>query len=292
MRDVALGHTTVMRWNDQDKWIFSDEIVHPPIIDDETFGQAQQLLAAKNARQVTRRPRTSPRPYVLRGLLFCGICTRRMQGSWNNDQAYYRCTYPSEYARTNDIRHPRVVYLREAEVLPELDTWLAQSLDPARLPATIEALAASQDDAIPRELVSLREQISACDQKLAQYRAALDSGADPAVVGQWITETQARKLAADARLRAATGSTRPAPARMTKEQIAATIDAINDLMRALRNAATEDKAEFYAGLNLQLTYHPEERIVTTRAEVGQTCTKGSCPRGDLNPHGGAASPKR
>jgi hypothetical protein len=32
------------------------------------------------------------------------------------------------------------------------------------------------------------------------------------MVGQWINETQARKLAADARLRAATGSTRPGPA--------------------------------------------------------------------------------
>jgi hypothetical protein len=81
---------------------------------------------------------------------------------------------------------------------PELDTWLSQALDPVRIPGTIEALAASQDDAVPRELASLREEISTCEQKLAQYRAALDSGADPAVVGQWITETQARKLAADA----------------------------------------------------------------------------------------------
>src|SRR5205085_1076577 len=63
VNDVALGHTTVMRWNDEGQWIFSDQIVHPPIIDTETFGQAQQLLAAKNARQVTRRPRSSPRPY-------------------------------------------------------------------------------------------------------------------------------------------------------------------------------------------------------------------------------------
>jgi len=50
---------------------------------------------------------------------------------------------------------------------------------------------ASQDHAIPRELVSLREEIGTCDQKLTQYRAALDSGADPAVVSQWMTETQA-----------------------------------------------------------------------------------------------------
>jgi len=35
------------------------------------------------------------------------------------------------------IRHPRVVYLREAEILLELDTWLSTSLNPARLPATV-----------------------------------------------------------------------------------------------------------------------------------------------------------
>jgi DNA invertase Pin-like site-specific DNA recombinase len=292
VHDVALGHTTVMRWNDEGQWIFSEQIVHPPIIDDETFAQAQQLLAAKNARQVNRRPRSSPRPYVLRGILFCGICDRRMQGSWNNDQSYYRCTYPYKYASTNNIQHPRVVYLREAEVIPELDAWLAKELDPARLPATIEALAASQDQAaVPQHLISFQDEIATCDQKLAQYRKALDSGADPAVVGQWITETQARKLAADARLRAATGTTPQGPARMTKAQITTTINAITDLMQALRNAATEDKAEIYAGLNLQLTYQPGERMVSVRAGIGQTCTKGSCPRGDLNPHAGDPSPE-
>ena len=60
-------------------------------------------------------------------------------------------------------------------------------------------------------------------------------------------EIQARKLAADARLRAATG-TRPGPESMTKEQIATTVTAISDLMQALRYATTEDKAEIYAGL--------------------------------------------
>jgi hypothetical protein len=78
-----------------------------------------------------------------------------------------------------------------------------------RIPYTvaIEALTASQDDAIPRELVSLREEIGTCGQELAQYRVALDSGADLAA-GQRIPAIQARKLAADARPRAATG-TRP-----------------------------------------------------------------------------------
>lgn len=52
-------------------------------------------------------------------------------------------------------------------------------------------------------------------------------------------EIQARKLAADARLRAATG-TRPGPESMTKEQTATTVTAISDLVQALRYATTED----------------------------------------------------
>jgi site-specific DNA recombinase len=148
---LALGRTTKQRWNDEDKWIFSEGIVHPPIIDDDTFGQARQLLAAKNARQVDRRPRSGPRPYPLRGLLYCGICDRRMQGTWNNNQTYYRCTFPTEYARTNQIRHPRTVNLREAEIMPELDTWLAGTFDSAHLTKTITDLAGGPAGrAVPR----------------------------------------------------------------------------------------------------------------------------------------------
>lgn len=54
---------------------------------------------------------------VLRGLLFCGICQRRMQGSCNNEQVCYRAMFPAEYARTNQVHHPRGVYLREADLI-------------------------------------------------------------------------------------------------------------------------------------------------------------------------------
>lgn len=35
--------------------------------------------------------------------------------------------------------------------------------------------------------------IAECDRKLAQYRAALDAGANPATVAGWIAETEAEK---------------------------------------------------------------------------------------------------
>ena len=239
-----------LRWNEADKWIYSNEIVHPPIIDDQRFQQAQQLLAAKSARHVVRRPRTSPRAYMLRGVLFCGICNRRMQGTWNNGQPYYRCAFPSEYARTNQIHHPRTVYLREIEVVPKLETWLTRALDPAQLPATIEDLAAARPDELCPEIAGLRDEIAQCERQLAQYRAALDGGGDPAVVGQWITETQARKLATETRLRAQTG-TQARPGRMSKEEIDAMVNAITDLMTVLRSADPADKAELYARLGLR-----------------------------------------
>ena len=44
---VKLGSGSRMQWNDQGKWIYSEEIAHPLIIDDVTFGKAQDLLTAR-----------------------------------------------------------------------------------------------------------------------------------------------------------------------------------------------------------------------------------------------------
>jgi site-specific DNA recombinase len=277
VNDVALGHVSKMRWNDDTRWVYSDRVVHPPIIDDQTFEQARLVLAAKNARQVIRRPRSSPRAYPLRGLLFCGLCERRMQGSWNNDQTYYRCTFPAQYARTNRLPHPRAVYLRESDLMPPLDDWFAGVFRPDRLPATIAQLVAAQADEPVPEIDKLREQVAESDRQLASYRAALDGGGDPAVIGAWITETQARKLSARARLGALAGTS---PARLTSEEITAMVAAISDIVALLGSADPADKAELYAQLGLRLTYNVGLRTVTARAEVGRICTKGSCPRGD------------
>jgi site-specific DNA recombinase len=103
------------------------------------------------------------------------------------------------------------------------------------------------------EIQKLREQIAETDRQLASYRAALDGGGDPAVIGAWITETQARKLAARARLDALRGTS---PARLTSEEIAAMVNATTDIATLLGHADPADKAELYGQLGLRLTYHP------------------------------------
>jgi site-specific DNA recombinase len=104
-------------------------------------------------------------------------------------------------------------------------------LPPARLPDTLEALAAAQLDDEPPDAASLKEEIETCSRQLTQYRAALDGGADPIVAGQWITQAQASKVAAEARYRALAPA---APAlQLTRQEVAEIVSAIGDLLSVL-----------------------------------------------------------
>jgi hypothetical protein len=55
---------------------------------------AQDLLTARRGTHRPHKPHKSRHAYALRGLLFCGVCDRRMQGHWANAVPYYRCRFP------------------------------------------------------------------------------------------------------------------------------------------------------------------------------------------------------
>src|SRR5215468_10038980 len=140
VEDVALGHTTKLRWNPTEAWVHSDQPAHPPIIDQTTYDHTQQILRARGRGPTQHTPHRTSHPYQLRSRLYCGLCDRRMQGEWNHDAAYYRCRFPNQYALANKINHPRNVYLREDALTPALHRWLTQIFAPARLNTLIEQL--------------------------------------------------------------------------------------------------------------------------------------------------------
>lgn len=82
--DVALGHTTKLRWNETGQWVWSEQIVHPPIIDRDAFNHVQALLGGRASKPAEHKPHRARRPYALCGCLWCGICERRMQSHWAN----------------------------------------------------------------------------------------------------------------------------------------------------------------------------------------------------------------
>ncbi|RFS81518.1 recombinase family protein [Actinomadura spongiicola] len=267
VHDVTLGHETKLVWNTPDQWVWSNDIVNPPIIDEETFKAAQKLLAARGHGPARHKPHRARHLYMLRGILHCGICHRKMEGSWNNGAPYYRCRFPEEYALANKITHPRNVYLRESVLLPRLDRWLGRYFAPHRRADTIAAIAAAQGGGASEDpgTALARQTIDECDRKLARYRAALDAldeGTDPAMIAGWITQVQQQRTAAQAQLRPAQSQEH-----LTEADIAALIEEMADYTQALATADPAHKADLYGKLGLQLTYHPEQQKVRAEAHL-------------------------
>jgi hypothetical protein len=100
-----------------------------PLVRVEVYRQTQDILARRG--DPAREGRSGEAPagrYLLRGLLRCELCLRLMQGTWNNNAAYYRCRFPREYARVNNIDHPPNIYLREDRLVVPLQDWICRSL--------------------------------------------------------------------------------------------------------------------------------------------------------------------
>jgi site-specific DNA recombinase len=275
VEDVALGFTSKQRWNEADQWIWSDRPVHEPLIDTAVFEQVRTLRRTRGSTG-QRAPRSTPRPYSLRGLLYCGVCERRMQGSWNNHAAYYRCVFLSQYAAKNKVDHPRAVYLREDQILPSLDHWPGRVFHPDALAHTVRKLEeAQQAVTVDPAQEQARREIADCDAKLRQHRAALQAGADPKIITSWMAETQIRRTAAEIRLQP--GAPRQ---RLTREQLTSLVTAMRDLSSVL-TADAADRAEIYGQLGLALTYLPEARKVNVEARPSTAIYVRKCPRGGL-----------
>ncbi|GAA4868390.1 recombinase family protein [Saccharopolyspora cebuensis] len=255
--DVALGHRTQQRHNTPDQWVYSAEPTHQAIITPDTFTRSRDI-AASRARGSAHRTRTRVHHrYVLRGLLYCGLCDRRMQGQKSRHQLYYRCRYTQEYALANTVDHPANVYLPEHGILGALDDWIATSLQPPRLERTLDALTAAEDTGPDHSAHAETQRIiDDCDTKLVSHRRALEAGADPALVTEWIRETQARRTEALARLRPATETRK-----LDRDEIRALITKIDNTRDLIHHADPTDKAPLYHQLGLRLTYHPHNDTV-------------------------------
>jgi site-specific DNA recombinase len=190
-----------------------------------------------------------------------------MQAQHSHGAAYYRCRYPLEYALTNKINHPRNVIIRENTLTPSLDTWLAQEFSPLQRRHTITKILEQAALGAPEPPAdSGGPTVAELDAKLDRYRAALDAGADPAVVAGWIADTRAERERAVQRK-----PSPPAPtndiANLTEEQIVDIVEELGSVATALRNAAPEHKLEVYRSLGLRLTYHPETQTVQAQVDL-------------------------
>lgn len=268
VHEVALGYETKMRWNDPGTWVWSDTVAHEPLVSVEDF-EAAQLIRADGGRGRAGQREARLRvihPYVLRGLIYCGICGRKMQAQHNNQRTYYRCRYAKEYALASHVQHPVNVYIREEQLLPAVDGWLLRIFAPHHLERTIRELAATHHPApaTPAPADDSAATVAECDTKLARYQAALDAGGDPATIAGWTRTITAQRAAALARATA-----RPAAhgTPLTEDAIQQIIQALGDIRDVIRRADAASKARIYNQLELRLTYQPSESRVHAQANL-------------------------
>lgn len=254
LEDVGLGHETRMRWNDKAEWVWSEQPVHEPLVDIETFEFVQTLFG--RSTHAARRAPSHGRHYLLSGIMRCGLCGRRMQAQWNHGKAYYRCKFPDDYGIDAD-RHPRSVYVKEDAVVPGLDEWLAGLFDDEHVDHTCEILAgaAGPDPDYEARQADLATKIRDCDRRLAKYRSALELTDEIGPFISWIAEVERERRRLEAQLgRSVAGDM------LTAAQLKSLVRYLKDIVAVLANADPADKAELYSELGVSLTYHADGRV--------------------------------
>lgn len=269
VKDVAAGYATKMVWNERDAWIVSDEPSHEAIISEDVFvaATAQRLSSGKRGAVVKPRRRNV---YLLTSLLRCGICGRRMSGSWNHGAAHYRCGYPSEYAGAAG-KHPQYVYVREDDITNCLDPMLADWFSAANLDATVDALMAAQNqtDAVDAHVAAARERVARCEERIQRHLDALEAGADAPTIAQRINAIQAERAVAQ---RVIEGH-RPR-SELSRTDLHSLLTGVSDWVAALDRLTPGEKQELYGELGLTLTYEPEWRLVAVESRP-KRCTQVS-----------------
>jgi recombinase len=278
--DVAAGHVTRFRRAAPDRIVRSREPAHPAIVSVEEFTAAQLLRRTKNAgglataRKAERGKRRERRTYVLRGMVRCGVCHRRMAGEMVRQHAFYRCasrTMAPGSAALAD--HPATVNLREDMLISALNGWIDELFLPENIDATVATLVGSQPDGGPSVNVEAAKARRAdADQRVRRFQAAIAAGVDPASMVDAINQAQAERTAAQSEIDTAQTS----EAALDLAEVYAMIDSLGDIGAVLGEAKPASLQRLYQALSVQVQYEPAERAayVTATPRVDSAGVRG------------------
>ncbi|WIX92610.1 recombinase family protein [Amycolatopsis sp. DG1A-15b] len=276
--DVAAGHVVRFRRATPDRIVRSRNQAHPEIVSVATFTQVQLLRRSKargglaTARRAERGARSTARTYLLRGLLRCGACHRKMQGATIRQHVYYRCTArtmaPGSAALAD---HPKTVNLKEGAVVAALNGWIGRLFEPGNVDQTVAALLESAGGGRGSTSEAARHRLADAEARLRRFQDAISAGVEVTALVDSINQAQADRVAARVELERT-----PADHSITDAEIYAMIDSLGDVEATLADAKPAGLARLYQRLNLELRYEPKELAVyaTTSPGVDSACVRG------------------
>ena len=251
--DVAAGHVTKQRWNPEDEWQWSREPAHEALISKDDWQAVQDEFAAGTRRSAPSRRRTHD--YMLKGMITCSSCGRKLVANVVRGRLQYRCRMKDEYP---GLDHPRSLSVREDQLLPTIDRWLAQLFDEDHIDETVSSLAnVESNDINTAEEMAARRTIKECDKRIANFETALgvtDDADTIAGFARQIERTRAERKSAELRLRRLTTGKG-----LTEEEIRTVVQSLADAVELLAAASPEDRRRVYEAAQLEVLYDHENR---------------------------------
>ncbi|MFD2489335.1 recombinase family protein [Amycolatopsis jiangsuensis] len=276
--DVSAGHVVRFRRAEPERVVRSRRPAHPEIVSVETFTQAQLVRrsrAAGGMRGIAKLDRdrsATKHTYLLKGLVRCEICTRKMQGAAIRKGVYYRCiarTLAPGSAALAD--HPKTVNLREDVVTPPINAWLCQMFDPANRDETVAALIDTQGSQPSTGREAVEKRLKDAEARLRRHQAAIEAGVDPAALVDAMNVAQAERQAAKEELQHL-----PEAQTLDVAEVYAMLDSLGDVARHLNSRNPDRIMQVYRDLGLQVVYNNKKEavVVTASPRVGNVCVRG------------------
>ncbi|QYN18841.1 recombinase family protein [Amycolatopsis sp. DSM 110486] len=276
--DVSAGHVVRFRRAEPERVVRSRRPAHPEIVSVETFTQAQLVRrsrAAGGMRGIAKLDRdrsATKHTYLLKGLVRCEICTRKMQGAAIRKGVYYRCiarTLAPGSAALAD--HPKTVNLREDVVTPPINNWLCQVFHPNNRDETVAALIGTQDGRPDSRRAAAEKRLKDAEAKLRRHQAAIDAGVDPAALVEPMNHAQAERQTAKEEL-----DHLPEVATVDVAEVHAMLDQLGEVERHLNSRNPDRIMQVYRDVGLQVVYDNKKEavVVTASPRVGNVCVRG------------------
>ena len=262
--DVAAGHQTRMRWRDETSWVKPAALTHEALV-------SAELAALVSGRIATRtpgrsRPRASPHPYALRGILFCARCGCKLQGSFRPSRSgapgrvLYRCEVKRSRALPPELAdHPPTLYVNEGAIVARLDPWIESFADGSWL--TESQLG---DPAAAARRAGMLAQLRDIDRKIANLVAAIESGRDPSVLLDQLARRNAEREALKTRLAVGAGASL-----LTTDQVDVLLRTLGGIGQVLREASPQERADAYSALGVRMVYDDRVHQVHVTADLAR-----------------------
>jgi DNA invertase Pin-like site-specific DNA recombinase len=276
--DVAAGHVTRFRRSSPDRVVRSRRPAHPSIVSVEEFTQAQlrrRSRAAGGMRGIAKLERDRPAvgPYLLRGLVRCELCQRKMQGGMHHKRVLYRCVArrlaPGSAALAD---HPKTINLREDVLTAAINRWIGGLFDRDHVDETVQALVDSQADMrTSSDREAGKRRLAEAEQALSRFQDAVVAGVDPSALVEGINKTKAQRDAVRAEL-----ANQPEATVLDVAEVYAMIDSLGDVGAVIGQARPDSLAKLYRDLGLEVHYRyaPEGAQATATIGVANECVRG------------------